>query len=95
MRTEEQKRADRADRYQYQSWVVRRWRDRYLLAVPFKALRMWWANRHRTGDDALPWDHAWSIARGLADVSRNYVYDFRDLNENLSVNERGKRRWLS
>ena len=63
-------------RYQNQTWLVRRWRDRWLLAVPwiaFRGWRQWWttggvrAGRVRFAD-------AWSIARGHADGKRQWWF---------------------
>lgn len=77
----ERRRHRRADRYQYQSWLVRRWRDRHLLMVPFHAIRYWAHQRKRP--DPLCFAHCWSIERGMADVRRNYLWDWAEVKERL------------
>jgi hypothetical protein len=59
-------------RYQHCSWLVRRWRDRWLLLVPYWAFRTW-----LRGED-LP---HWSVARGWCDYRRDYVYTYAEIKE--------------
>lgn len=70
--------AELADRYQNQSWLVRRWRDRYLLKVPFAAIRMWLSNLVYW-DEPLLFHDAWHIACGLCDMERNWVYSWEEI----------------
>lgn len=72
---------ERHQRYQYQSWWVKRWRDRYLLRVPWHAFRTW-CHQFKS-QRPLPWKHCWSIERGMADVFRGYLYDSSELTEDL------------
>ncbi len=58
-----------AQRYQFQSWVVRRWRDRFLFKIPFIAIKHWWR-----GTWNMSWSNCWSYACGDADVSRKYYF---------------------
>jgi len=62
----------RPKRYQECGFWRRRWRDRYLLVVPFTACRIY--ARHRNGPDHVSLGVAWSIARGFCDVDRRYWY---------------------
>lgn len=67
------------DRYQYQSWLVRRWRDRFLLLIPFHAIELWVKSQRFDHDEPLTWAQCWSLARGLCDVRRNFVWDWAEL----------------
>jgi hypothetical protein len=66
-----------SNRYQNQTWWVRRWRDRYLLEVPYRALRIWFANRGRV--DPFSLDECWSIAHGSCDMAREYFYTWDEV----------------
>ena len=76
-------------RYQNQSWVVRRWRDRWLLTIPYTAITMWFRTRSRkvvADPDAitnLPFSHCWSLACGLADGDRDYWYTSEEVRTDL------------
>lgn len=68
-------------RYQDCSWLVRRWRDRWLLLVPY-----WYALsllRNSSSDRPLPIDVCWSLARGTCDVQRHYFYTYDELERML------------
>lgn len=67
-------------RYQNQSWLVRRWRDRWLLLVPYWTFR-WWVNCRRlpSGDPwQMPVADWWSLALGHCDVRRNWIYTWSE-----------------
>jgi hypothetical protein len=54
--------------YQHQGWLIRRWRDLWLLFVPIEAAQIWLHTE-------LNWrPMSWSIARGMADVRRRYWF---------------------
>lgn len=79
---------DRAARYQYQNWLVRRWRDRWLLCVPWWTLRTW---LHQfKSERPLPLRHCYSIERGMADVRRNYLWDWAEVRMELGKARRAK-----
>lgn len=70
-----------ADRYQAKSWWVRRWRDRWLLTIPYTALRLWFGTRTKQAlarpdlyvtRESLP--NCWSVACGIVDGRRDYWY---------------------
>ena len=66
---------ERNNRYQNQIWYVRLWRRRWLLTVPFVAVRLYVT----TNWDNLTFAHAWSIAIGLAHVNMCWVYSMQEL----------------
>lgn len=61
-------------RYQDCSWLVRRWRDRWLLLVPYWAVR-WWSMSPR--DEEFGFE--WSCALGWCDVKRRFFYTTEEL----------------
>ena len=64
-----------ANRYQNQSWLVRRWHDRHLLLVPWVAFRIWNFGQSET------FGIAWSIALGLCDKDREFWYTWEEMLE--------------
>lgn len=80
------------DRYQYQNWFVRRWRDRHLLRVPFEALYLYWYNGPHAGKDEEDYDplsfsNCWGIACGMADVHREYLYDWDEIKDSFDFSD--------
>ena len=78
------------NRYQNQNWFVRRWRDRYLLLIPWKAVYIYWYNGpYAEGDkDSEDWDPlsfsgSWFIACGLCDTKREYWYSWDETIDRL------------
>jgi hypothetical protein len=61
------KQFDESNWYRNQSWLVRRWRDRYLFLVPFEAIRDWKFRQTSWSDNFA---HCWSVARGMCDFRR-------------------------
>ncbi len=71
-------------RYQHQSWLVRCWRDRHLLRIPFEALGCWWLDRKKKRDNwfvPLTLAQSWHMALGMCDVRRNWVYSYEECKE--------------
>jgi hypothetical protein len=64
---------DLGDRYQFQPWYIKLWRRRWLLPVPFYALRVWWCNRKDT-DFPLTFGQAVSIEIGMAHVKMKWYF---------------------
>lgn len=60
----------RSKRFQDCSWPVRAWRLlRWYPTIPFHAVRMWaWGE-----------EHAWSIAKGLAQAKMHWYYTMEEL----------------
>ena len=85
-------------RYQNQSWIVKRWRDRWLILIPYTAMSMWFRTRSRKVRAEsevyitdLPFSHCWSIACGLADGDRNYWYTSEEVFSKLGSRRKSKR----
>lgn len=73
---------EKHERYQYQRWPVKLWRNRYLLRVPWHAFRTW---LHQfKSERPLPWKHCWSTERGMADVYRGALHDWSELKDNAT-----------
>lgn len=77
-------------RYQYCSWYVKLWRKRYLIIVPYKALKIWLLNYYidkidkgKKEEYALSFKNCWGIAIGLAHMNMNWVYDMTEVKEML------------
>lgn len=58
------------DRYQFQPWYIKLWRRRYLILVPYFALKSWW--KHLDSHEPLRLKHAWSIERGWAEIKMQW-----------------------
>lgn len=71
------------NRYQNQNWLVKLWRRRYYLPIPFVAIKIWWHERNREMRDEHDWSltfkQSWGLATGLAQVPMNWVYDWDDM----------------
>lgn len=71
-------------RYQNCNGITRFWRSRYLLVVPFEAVYSYlWSLP--LGADRDPFSVHWSIARGMADVRRNFLYTMEEVMERLKT----------
>lgn len=64
------------NRFQNQNWLVKLWRRRWLILIPFEALMIWVRNR-----DELPFKHCWGIAHGFAHMPgrMNWIYDWDEV----------------
>lgn len=74
------------DRYQFQSWLVRRWRDRWLVMIPVWAIRMWWGSRTRRAlrqpgryATRMQLNLCWDISCGVADLKRKWTYSWDEM----------------
>ena len=79
-----------SDRYQDQNWIVKIWRRRWYLLIPFDVLLMWARyrlkhRRERPGDDELPmsFSNFWSLAIGIAQCKMMWVYEWEDVKARL------------
>lgn len=80
------------NRFQNQNWLVRFWRRRWLLYVPFDAVTIWLSNignKEIDQDDgyvsSITFSIAWKIAHGLAHMPdrMNWIYDWDEVKERL------------
>jgi hypothetical protein len=64
------------NRFQNQNWLVKLWRRRWLILVPFEALMIWIRNK-----DDLWFKDCWGIAHGLAHMPgrMNWIYDWDEV----------------
>jgi hypothetical protein len=70
-------------RYQHQSWLVRRWRDRYNFLIPVWAVRWWYYEQTREDDeefDRMYLAVCWNLACGHADFKKRHYYRIDELN---------------
>lgn len=72
------------DRYQHQSFWVKRLRDLWLLMIPYWAVRSWireqsWECPNVYGIEPLSFKVCWSVACGMCDLKRNWVYTGAEL----------------
>lgn len=81
-------------RYQNQSWLVRRWRDRWLLTAPWVAIRLWFSTRSAESlakpDEyitRMPLYECWDLALGLVDGKRDYWYTSEEVYADLGLEE--------
>jgi hypothetical protein len=74
-------------RYQECRWPIRLWRRRYYLPIPFKALRIWLAQRRRPVLDNEDWQLSfstcWSLCIGLAQAKMNWFYDWDEVKQRI------------
>ncbi|MBF0446439.1 MAG: hypothetical protein HQL68_12725 [Magnetococcales bacterium] len=68
-------------RCQDASNIVKLWRCRFYLAVPFTAIRMYISN---SGHSAVNFIASWQIAVGLAQVRMQYYYEIEEVMEKLN-----------
>lgn len=77
------------DRYQHQAWLVRRWRDRHYLSVPFIAIRVWYYEQTRDLRDDWGWrlsfKNAWGLAVGMAQCKQQHHYYLNELGFDFSL----------
>lgn len=66
------------DRYQHQSWLVRRLRNRHYLLVPFKVIRIWYYEHNRELEDEDDWrmsfGQCWDLGCSLAHGKMKWYY---------------------
>lgn len=81
---------DQSSWYRNQSWLIRRWRDRYLFLVPYQAVRMWFREILRPESAyedltfrPMSWSNCWSVARGYADLNRKNLMTWQELKDEL------------
>lgn len=61
------------DRYQYQPWYIKLWRRRHYIPIPWVAFKIWWKNSD------TPWELAWSIAVGSAQILMKWHYTMDEI----------------
>ena len=64
-----------AKRYQDCSFLVRMWRRRHYIPIPFQTLYSWLRYRDQEGFTLLGW---WQLHIGLAQVKMLWIYDMND-----------------
>lgn len=64
------------DRYQHQNFLVKVWRCRYYLLVPWSVFMMWWSSRKNPHTQPFP---RWSLAIGLAQTCMRYWYTWNEI----------------
>jgi hypothetical protein len=74
-------------RYQHQSWLVRRWRDRHNLCIPLTAIRVWVDEQRGLnggpGRSRMSFSNCWSLACGIADGKKQHWFYGTELTHNL------------
>lgn len=73
-----------ADRYQAQPRIVRLWRHRHLVRVPWDAWRLWLGS---SGWSGISWSDAWCIALGEGHERMNWFYTLEELRAELAEKE--------
>lgn len=72
-------------RFQECSPIVKAWRLRHYIGIPFHAVKMWVHSIILR--DAYPLSLCWTIAIGLAQVKMNWVYDMELFEEPLTPDD--------
>jgi hypothetical protein len=77
------------DRYQNQTWFVRRWRNRHYLSVPYNALKYWWYEQTRELRDEDDWrmsfKNAWGLAKGIAQSKMKYYWYWDEIKKDFHL----------
>jgi hypothetical protein len=75
-------------RYQHQSWLIRRWRDRYNLLIPFVAMQCWYHEHTRELEDQDDWrltfGQCWHLAIGLTQGKKQHHFTSEELGWDFS-----------
>ena len=68
---------EKRTRYQFQPWHIKLWRQRHYILIPLTTFTIW------VKSNRLPLISAWKLAKGLAQVKMNWLYDWEEIKEQL------------
>lgn len=81
--------APKDDRFQNQNWLVRLWRFRHCLPIPFVASRIYYREQTREMRDEDDWRmrfvDCWGLATGLAQGSMKWYYTMEEMDLDFKV----------
>lgn len=71
--------SNKQDRFQYQPWYIKLWRYRWYLTIPYCAIKWWIVANVSNEYDSMSFKHEWSMAKGMAQVKMNWLYDWDEI----------------
>lgn len=79
------------DRYQFQPWYVKLWRNRHEMMVPWYAIKAWLKQIKKPETDPmrLTFKQCWSICKGIADGCKGHYYTWDEVKREKRIKKEG------